>query len=161
MGVRNILGSREECVSGKEASAWENDSGQMTVEFMVALPVLLIVAVIATNALLFFSECAAFDRVARDAVRVHACSPTYGQTSDQSSAQVEQVLQACFEKEYLDCAVTVSNASMGQTTYVSTLTFYPTLFGMGLRSEILGVELFGFTHVVEFTIAPYRPGVLL
>ncbi|MEG1098291.1 MAG: TadE/TadG family type IV pilus assembly protein, partial [Raoultibacter sp.] len=68
------------------------ETGQMTVEFAVVFPVLIIVAVIAVNALLFFSECAAFDRVARDAMRVYAASPEYGQTPDQACARVRAVL---------------------------------------------------------------------
>ena len=49
--------------------------GQMTVQLAVAMPVLIIVAVIAVNALAFFAECAVFDRVAHEAVRVHAAAP--------------------------------------------------------------------------------------
>lgn len=54
------------------AQADARERGQMTVELAVVFPALLAVAVIAVNALLFFSECAAFDRVAREAVRLHA-----------------------------------------------------------------------------------------
>lgn len=62
-------------VKKRARKAWANQAGQMTVELAVAFPVVVAVAVIAMNALLFLSECAAFDRVARDAVRVHATSP--------------------------------------------------------------------------------------
>ena len=47
-------------------------SGQMTVEFVAALPVLLAVAAISVNALTFFGWCAAFDDDFRDWVRVYA-----------------------------------------------------------------------------------------
>ena len=60
MGVAAICGRA--AVSRKH----RDDSGQMTVEFAVAFPVFVIVAVIAVNALLFFSDCAAFDRLARE-----------------------------------------------------------------------------------------------
>ena len=36
--------------------------GQMTVEFVVAFPAMLAIAFVAVNAILFFSDCAAFDR---------------------------------------------------------------------------------------------------
>ena len=52
--------------------------GQMTVEFMVAFPCMIIVALIATNALLFFSECASFDRAFRQSVCTYAASPGHG-----------------------------------------------------------------------------------
>lgn len=42
-----------------------DERGQMTVELAVMIPVLVAIAVIAMNAMLFFSECAAFDRLAR------------------------------------------------------------------------------------------------
>ena len=65
------------------------EKGQMTVELAVAMPVLIVVAVIAANALTFFAECAVFDRVAHEAVRVHAAAPAYGQGPGQSCALVE------------------------------------------------------------------------
>lgn len=139
----------------------KNDSGQMTVEFMLAFPVMLIVGVIAVNALLFFSECAAFDRIAREAVRIHACSPAYGQNADQSCAQIAQLLEGHFDKDYLDSSVAASSDSWGHTTYVSTLEFSPTLFGMGLRSEIFGVPLPSLTHSVSLTVDVYKSGVLI
>ena len=64
---------------GLTSAGRSGENGQMTVELAVALPVLLAVAAIAVNALLFFSECAAFDVASRDAVRIHAASPAYGQ----------------------------------------------------------------------------------
>ncbi len=51
----------------------------MTIEFVVAFPVMLIVAAIAVNACSFFGVCAAFDNDFRDAVRTCATSPAYGQ----------------------------------------------------------------------------------
>lgn len=47
-------------------------SGQMTVEFAVVFPVLLMVGFISVNALVFLGDCAAFDIVARDAIRLQA-----------------------------------------------------------------------------------------
>lgn len=161
MGIMNFSKAEKQLSASKQPLLVLGDSGQMTVEFMVTLPVLLIVAVIATNALLFFSECAAFDRMARDAVRIYACSPTYAQSSEQSCSQIKEVLQASFENEYLECEVTFSSASMGHTTYISTLIFHPTLFSMGLRSEVLGIKLPQFKHFVELSVDTYKPGVLI
>ena len=77
----------------------------MTVELAVVFPVLLAVAVIAVNALLFFSECAAFDRVAREAVRVHAASPACGQGLEQSCALVSQTVEQAFDRPYVGTRV--------------------------------------------------------
>lgn len=137
-----------------------NESGQMTVEFVVMFPVVVIVAVVAVNALLFFSECAAFDRVARDAVRVHAASPAYGQGLEQSKAQVQTALDEAFGRPYLDARVSVEGGNFGHVTFVAVLEFYPTLFGMGLKSQVFGVSLPHLEHSVSYTVDVYKPGVL-
>lgn len=137
-----------------------NESGQMTVEFVVMFPVVVIVAVVAVNALLFFSECAAFDRVARDAVRVHAASPAYGQGLEQSKAQVQTALDEAFCRPYLDARVSVEGGNFGHVTFVAVLEFYPTLFEMGLKSQVFGVSLPHLEHSVSYTVDVYKPGVL-
>lgn len=62
----------------------EPECGQMTVEFAVALPVVVVIAVIAVNALAFFSDCAAFDNLFRDAMRC-ACRRRLRRTARMSS----------------------------------------------------------------------------
>ena len=123
----------------------------MTVELAVVFPVLLAVAVIAANALLFFSECAAFDRVAREAVRVHAASPACGQGLEQSCALVSQTVEQAFDRPCLGTRVAVT----------ATIEFSPTLFGLGLKSSVFGVSLPHLEHAVSLTVDPYKPGVLL
>ena len=92
-----------------------DERGQMTVELAAAFPVLIIVAVIAVNALAFFSECAAFDNVFRDAVRVHATSPAAGQGIEQSSALVQTALSAAFDAENEAVRVSAEGVSGGHT----------------------------------------------
>lgn len=137
------------------------EAGQMTVELAVAFPVLVIVAAIAVNALLFFTECAAFDNAFRDAVRIHAASPAYGQGLEQSRAQVAAEISEEFDRPYLESSVAVEGASAGHTTFTSTLEFSPTLFGLGLKSSVFGVALPPLTHSASFTVDCYKPGVLL
>lgn len=139
----------------------QGESGQMTVEFVVVFPVLIIVAVIAVNALLFFSECAAFDRIARDAVRTYATSPGYGQTSDHACASIGSSIDKAMNKDNLDAEVIVEGGGAGLTTYTATLKFVPTLFGLGLKSQVFGVALPALVHGTSLTIDPYRPGVFL
>lgn len=136
-------------------------SGQMTVEFAVVAPVLFAVAVIAVNALLFFSDCAAFDRVAREAVRICAASPAYGQGLEQSRAQVASLIEGSLDQPYLDSRVAVEGAVGGRTTFSATLEFSPTLFGLGLKSSVFGVALPHLEHTVALTVDAYKPGVLL
>ena len=137
------------------------DAGQMTVEVAVAFPVLIIVAAIAVNAVLFFSECAAFDRLARQAVRAYATAPAYGASADTCCAAVEQELQAAFDRPYLQVSVSRASAALDFDTYTAVLEFSPTLFGRGLRGNVFGVALPHLTHAITYTVDTYRPGVLL
>ena len=140
---------------------WKDESGQMTVEFVIVFPVLIIVGVIAVNALLFLSDCAAFDRVARDAIRINGTSPAYGQSLEQSIAKIDQTIQANLDKEYLSSTVSASGDVLGHVTYTAELVFSPTLFGMGLRSSVFGISLPQFHHTASMTVDAYKPGVLL
>lgn len=137
------------------------EAGQMTVEFAVVFPVLIIVAIVAVNASLFFSECAAFDRVARDAVRIYAASPEYGQTPDQACGRVRAVLDDVMDKDYLEVEVSAARDGTQLMTYTATLHFHPTLFGRGFVSQVFGVALPSLTHCTSLTVDPYRPGVFL
>ena len=135
--------------------------GQATVELAVALPVVIAVAVIAVNALLFFGECAAFDRVSSQAVRAYAASPAYGQDTQRSCALVKAALDRQFSESYLDVSVSAGNAGSGKVRFTSTLTFHPTLFGLGLKSRVFGVELPSLRHSSALAVSVYKPGVLL
>lgn len=136
------------------------ECGQATVELVVALPVFIVVAAIAVNALLFFSECASFDRVSTNLVRVHAAAPAYGQGPARTGALIEEGLRERFDAGYLDCSVTSSDAGFGLTAYRSTLTFNPTLFGLGLKREVLGVAMPCLRHTSTVVIEAYKPGVV-
>lgn len=137
------------------------EKGQMTIELAVALPVLIIVAVITVNALTFFGQCAVFDRVANEAVRVHAASPAYGQGADQSCGLVEQEIQAALDAPNVEVSVTYGEAGFGFERFVATLDYHPTLFGLGLQSEVFGVALPTLTHSAMYTVDVYKAGVVV
>lgn len=135
-------------------------SGQATVELALALPVAVAIAVMLVNALLFFSECAAFDRAFRGAVRVHATSPAYGQDAGASCALIAQELERAFSDEGLAVEVAASGGGAGHTTFTATLSFAPTLFGRGPVESVFGVSLPRLAHTVTMTIDQYKPGVI-
>ena len=70
----------------------QGERGQATVELAVVLPVALVVAVIAVNALAFFGTCASFDRVARQTVCALATAPASGDDTASLALAVEQAL---------------------------------------------------------------------
>lgn len=135
--------------------------GQMTIELALALPVAVAVAAIVVNALAFMADCAEFDRLAHQAVRVHAVSPAYGQGPAQSCALVQSDIQASIDATNVEASVTYAGAAGDLVTYTATLLYHPTLFGMGLRDEVMGVALPALTHTVEYTVDVYKPGVVI
>ena len=131
-------------------------SGQMTVEFVAALPVFLAVAVISVNALTYFGWCAAFDDDFRDSVRVYAASPAYGQGVGDTCALIERA-----DAENVSVSVSAHGVSAGHISFSATLEYMPTLFGLGLKSEVMGVALPKLSHTEELVVDCYKPGVLL
>lgn len=134
--------------------------GQMTVELCVVFPVIIVIAVIATNAMLFFGNCAEFDRVGRNAVRTFAAVPTHGSGEGVAQAQVLAALEGALDAENLEVNVASSRDFRGYEEYVMTLCFHPTLFGMGLKQEVFGVSLPSLTHESRIIVNPYKPGML-
>lgn len=140
-------------------SFFAQHKGQMTVEFVALFPAMLVIALLATNALLFLSECASFDRVFRNAVCTYAPSPGYQKGTDQSVASVQAALDASFDQEYFDCSVTASGQSDGLYTFEGILTFHPTLFGSGSLGSVFGVSFPVITHSNTLSVDVYKPGV--
>lgn len=138
-----------------------NRSGQMTVEVAVAMPILIIVAVIAVNVMTFFSECAVFDRVVHDAVRIHAAAPAYRQSVDRGCALVERTVRSQIDGANVRVRVSHGVTGADFDEFTATLEFYPTLFGRGLRSEVFGVSLPHLTHETRYVVDSYKAGVII
>lgn len=136
------------------------DRGQMTVEFVVAFPVMIAVAVISVNAVLFISECAAFDRLAKQAICAYGTSFGYGEGSAQAAAYVQEDLSRNFDEDHLSTAVRLEKCPLGHERYVATLYFTPSLAGRPLTGSVFGVNLTPLEHSTCLTVDPYRPGAL-
>ena len=133
--------------------------GQMTMEMMAVLPVAIVIAVIAVNALVFFGDCASFDRAARSAIRVYATSPSYGVQAGQSQASIRSAVQAEIGGEFTSVEVTYGGVGAGLTRYTVTLDYAPNLFGMGMRETVLGVQLPHLKHSTSLVVDTYKPGI--
>lgn len=133
----------------------------MTVEFVIAFPVALVVALVSVNAVLFFSDCASFDRLFRSTVCTYAASPAYEQDVSESCALVKSSLEDDFSRENLQFEVTSVGAGGGLVTFQGTLTFQPTLFGRGALSGAFGVGFPALSHQEQITVDVYKPGVLI
>lgn len=135
-------------------------TGQMTVEIAVVLPVAIALMAIVCNGMAFFSDCAAFDRMARNAVRLYATVPAYGEDSSQAVENIQSFLRQRFSAPNQE--VTVQEVGEGgYWRYTATLSFAPTLFGINLRQEVFGIGMPRITHSASLVIDRYKPGILL
>lgn len=155
------MGVMKHVARGFARKTTTDESGQMTVEMAVAMPALIVVAVIAVNACTFFYQCAVFDRVAHEAVRVYAASPAYGEGSGQTCASVEQAVRSQLDDQNLDVSVAYAKVGADFDEYRVTLSLQPTLFGMGLRSEVFGVSMPQLEHTTSYVVDSYKPGVIV
>lgn len=141
-------------LSGKTADR----KGQMTVELCVVLPVVIVIAAILVNVLTFFGECAQFDRVARNSVRL--CSSSLSEGADISSVTAEIVALISEEMDGGEVTCESSGAFKGQgyVTYSLEYSYTPTLFGLPLRGSVFGVSMPKITHGIKMAVDPYSPG---
>ena len=135
------------------------EAGQASVELAVVMPVAIIVAVIAVNALVFFGTCASFDRMARQTICALAASPDSGADAAAVASAVEDELQSSIG-EAGEVTVSVEGEAVGVLRYTARLEYAPTLFGLGMRSQVLGVALPPLVHEVELAVDAYKPGIL-
>lgn len=138
----------------------KGNKGQATVELAVVFPVIIIIAVIAVNALTFISTCANFDRAFKQEVATIASNPGYGQDVTNTKALLEEDLTEKFNNEFLEFEISVENVSGGFQAFSGLLKMHPTLFGLGLRSEIFGIPLPTLNHNQKIVIEQYKPGVI-
>lgn len=136
-----------------------DERGQMAVELCVVFPVAIIIALITVNALLFFSSCAQFDRVSRNAVRIYGTSPEYGEGTEQVIEKILGTIRSAMDADDSEVSVTCAHTYGGYTTYEMRLEYAPTLFGAGMVQSVFGVSLPKLEHVIHLTVDPYKPGM--
>lgn len=129
--------------------------GQMTVEAAVVLPVMVALAFIVANALVFVGDCAAFDIVARDAIRLQADD---GWEGSQGAAEVRVRIEEGLSMEHESVEVACERAGSGHVRYTAKISFSPPF----LRgASVFGVSVPPLEHEVRFTVSPYRKGVVV
>ncbi|MCL1879663.1 MAG: hypothetical protein FWF71_03445 [Actinomycetia bacterium] len=151
----------------------------MAVEMAVLLPVALAMVFVMLNVLSYLANCARFDPLAAEAVRIEAVSPNAGSYGTAARAKAaEKLLSQAFEGHgnvsisvkgsqaiatggFSDQGVSDSQAVEFSflplhEVYTCTLSYRPWGFPQGL----FGLELFEVRHQRRLVIDPYRPGVL-
>ena len=143
---------------------------QAMVEMVVVVPVLLVLALITYNIMLFLSAVARFDRVAPDIVLAHAAAPA-GVSETSAADKVASELERAMGFYDVDVDVTCVEDGQtgaealfalvgGQRTYRCALAFTPWPSGFTIAGVSLGAPL-KLEHVREVVVDPWRPGVVM
>lgn len=161
-GICRHLGLTVRSLGSSVRKRLADERGQMMVELCVVFPVVVVIALIAVNALTFFGDCARFDRLAHNSIRVASSSPNHSLSSaDQIGEDVLAQLNEGMAEGNLDISINVSVTVENYMRYEMELVYHPTLFGLSMRSEIFGVSLPSLSHRIEYTVDPYRAGAFL
>ena len=148
---------------------WE-ERGQATVEMAIVAPVLLVLALIAYNLMLYVAATARFDRVAPDVVLVHGVAPAGdGEGSAGAVSAVEERLKQAMDDYSVE--VSVSAESKGQEgegllsmvgpprVYRCEMRYVPWPGDWSIAGVSLGAPV-ALTHVREVAVDPWRSGVI-
>lgn len=133
-----------------------DEQGQMTVEFAAVFPVMLIAAAIALHAMVYAGECARFDEVARNAIRLEAEN---GTDPEDAVRAIEQTVAACMDCD-ADVTASCEGEGIGQMRYTVEMELPAAVFGMPLR-EVAGFRVPPLAHHVEMTVCVRRKAVVL
>ena len=149
------------------------ERAQATVEMAMITPVLLVLALIVYNVMIFAGAVARFDRVVPDIVLAHAVSP--GGEGDDSvvdaSATVQAQIQDAMEGYELQVEVSSEQGtaatdggllSLSGTfrTYTCTMRYEPWPSSLSIAGFSLGAPAV-LTHERAVTVDPWRPGVVM
>lgn len=160
---------------GRARSSWtgqvlQSERAQATVEFAIVAPVLIVLALIVYNLMLFASACARFDRIAPDIVVAHAVSPAGEDAGSTSAETVRRELEAAMDGYDVEVSVEVDaggedGGSMlslvgSLRTYTCAIKMAPRPGGLSIAGIDLGAPAM-LVHERSVTIDPWRPGVVV
>lgn len=149
------------------------ERAQATVEIAVVTPVLLVLALIVYNVMIYASAVARFDRVVPDIVLAHAVAP--GGEGDESSADASATVQTQIlnAMEGYDLQIEVSSEQGAATSdggllslsgtfraYTCTMHYEPWPSSLSIAGISLGTPA-QLSHERVVTIDPWRPGVVM
>ena len=148
------------------------ERAQATVELAVVAPVMVVLALIVYNLMLFTAATASFDRVAPDIVLIHAASPAGTRedgTKPDTCAVVRLQLEAAMEGYDVEIDVTrEGGTSVGgmlsfagePETYRCTMGYRPWPSGLSIAGVSMGAPAL-LKHQRDCVIDPWRSGVVL
>lgn len=149
------------------------ERAQATVEMAVVVPVLLVLALIVYNIMLFVAATARFDRIAPDIVAAHAVSPS-GESdgsTDDSVGVIESQIEGAMAGYDVEIEVTCTEGGAssgddlltligGLRTYRCSLRMRPWPSSLSIAGVDLGAPV-ALAHHRDVTVDPWRPGVVM
>lgn len=147
---------------------------QAVVEMAIVTPVLIVLALISCNLMIFAAAVARFDRVVPDIVLAHAVSPA-GMTGAAGGEDATATVAAQIERAMAgyDVEITVERsvgagedgggmlALVGALhTYRCTMSYTPWPGSLSIAGVNIGSPL-ALKHVCETVLDPWRPGVVM
>lgn len=149
------------------------ERAQATVEMAVVAPVLLVLALIVYNVMIYASAVARFDRVVPDIVLAHAVAPSGEGDDDSIDASVTVQAQIQHAMEGYDLQIEVSSEQGTTTsdggllslsgtfrTYTCTMRYEPWPSSLSIAGVSLGAPA-KLSHERAVTVDPWRPGVVM
>lgn len=149
------------------------ERAQATVEMAVVVPVLLVLALIVYNIMLFVAATARFDRIAPDIVAAHAVSPS-GESdgsTDDSEGVIESQIEGAMAGYDVEIEVTCTEGGAssgddlltligGLRTYRCSMRMRPWPSSLSIAGVDLGAPV-ALAHHRAVTVDPWRPGVVM
>lgn len=149
------------------------ERAQATVEMAVVVPVLLVLALIVYNIMLFVAATARFDRIAPDVVAAHAVSPS-GESdgsTDDSVGVIESQIEGAMAGYDVEIEVTCTEGGAssgddlltligGLRTYRCSMRMRPWPSSLSIAGVDLGAPV-ALAHHRDVTVDPWRPGVVM
>lgn len=149
------------------------ERAQATVEMAVVIPVLLVLALIVYNIMLFVAAAARFDRIAPDIVAAHAVSPS-GESdgsTDDSVGVIESQIEGAMAGYDVEIEVTCTEGGAssgddlltligGLRTYRCSMRMRPWPSSLSIAGVDLGAPV-ALAHHRDVTVDPWRPGVVM
>lgn len=149
------------------------ERAQATVEMAVVVPVLLVLALIVYNIMLFVAATARFDRIAPDIVAAHAVSPS-GESdgsTDDSVGVIESQIEGAMAGYDVEIEVTCTEGGAssgddlltligGLRTYRCSMRMRPWPSSLSIAGVDLGAPV-ALAHHRDVTVDSWRPGVVM
>ncbi len=152
------------------------ERAQATVEMAVVTPVLLVLALIVYNLMVFVSASARFDRVAPDIVIARGVSPSGDAGADakvtDASPEIAKAIKGAMGSYDIEVEVSCNSGGGVQEgerglslvgalrTYRCSFRMRPWPSGLSIAGVSMGAPAF-LEHAREITIDPWRPGVIV